>query len=80
VSYDTLAHAIVIARETIRIAWFATGGSFQSDGTGHPGTDPTASTTNAFTLPKAPGAIHAWAVIHDDRGGVSWRRFELSAQ
>jgi hypothetical protein len=80
VNYDTLNHVIITSRETIRIAWYATGGSFASDGTGREGTDTQTTTSNAFTLPKTPGAIHAWAVIHDDRGGVGWRRFEMLAQ
>ena len=79
-NFDELNHVVVTSRETIRIAWYATAGSFASDGTGRPGTDLATTTTNAFTLPKTPGAIHAWAVIHDDRGGVGWRRFEIVAQ
>jgi hypothetical protein len=80
VNFDELDHVIITSRETIRIAWFATGGSFASDGTGREGTDTATSSSNAFTLPKTPGPIHAWAVIHDDRGGVGWRRFEIVAQ
>ncbi len=80
VNFDELNHVIITSRETIRIAWYATGGSFASDGTGREGTDTATSSSNAFTLPKTSGAIHAWAVIHDDRGGVGWRRFEIVAQ
>jgi hypothetical protein len=80
VNFDEINHVIITSRETIRIAWFATGGSFTSDGTGREGTDVTTSSSNTFTVPASRGAIHAWAVIHDDRGGVGWRRFELVAQ
>ncbi|HEY2369008.1 MAG TPA: hypothetical protein VGH87_21575, partial [Polyangiaceae bacterium] len=80
VNFDELNHVIVTSRETIRVAWFVTSGSVQSDGTGRTGDDLATTTTNVLTLPAAPGPIHGWAVIHDDRGGVGWRRFEILAQ
>ncbi len=80
VNYDTLGHAIVIARETMRVAWFVTAGSMQSDGTGRDGTDFATTTSDVLTLPTTATAIHGWAVIHDDRGGVGWRRFEIATK
>ena len=80
VVYDTQQHAVVVARETMRVSWFVTAGAFDSDVTGRDGTDTTTSASNGFTLPSANGPIHGWAVLRDDRGGVGWRRFEILVQ
>jgi hypothetical protein len=80
VVYDTTQRAIVVARETMRVSWFITGGAFDSDATGRDGTDTTTTTSNGLTLPTTPGALHGWVVVRDDRGGVGWRRFEIAAQ
>ena len=80
VNFDELNHVITTSRETMRVAWFVTAGAVQSDGTGRTGDDLATSTTNVLTLPATPGPLHGWAVIHDDRGGVGWRRFEIVVQ
>lgn len=33
-----------------------------------------------FRAPKATGTVHLWAVVHDNRGGVSWVRQEILIQ
>jgi hypothetical protein len=30
--------------------------------------------------PKEPGPVRIWAVVHDNRGGVSWSRFSVQAK
>lgn len=80
VRYDTLGHAIVVSRETMSVSWYATAGDLDSDGTGRLGTDLATTTDDGYVLPSAPGPIHGWVVLRDDRGGVGWRRFEILAQ
>lgn len=77
VNYDTLAHRIIVSRETMSAAWFVTAGELDSDGTGREGTDLATATTDGLAVPATPGAIHGWVVLRDDRGGVGWRRFEI---
>lgn len=69
VVYDRAAALIAARRETLRVGWFATAGSFAADATGA-GLDPTA-TAVTWTAPTAAGLVHVWAVLHDDRGGVA---------
>jgi hypothetical protein len=33
-----------------------------------------------FLAPKDPGPVRVWAVLHDNRGGVSWEGFTLGAK
>ena len=80
VNYDTLNHVIVVARETMSVAWFVTAGDLDSDGTGRDGTDLATTTSDGIVLPSAPGPVHGWVVVRDERGGVGWRRFEIMVQ
>ncbi len=77
--YDTVGQQLTALRETMSVAWFVTGGSMASDGTGRLGTDLATTTDDVLTLPQA-GPVHGWVVLRDDRGGVGWRRFEIVAQ
>lgn len=68
VIYDREAAAIVDATETLRVGWFATGGALAVDATGATGE---LGSSVAWTAPTTPGPVHLWAVLHDDRGGVT---------
>lgn len=72
VVYDREELAIVDAREGLRVSWFATAGQFEHDRTGRDGDDPATSTTNVWTAPAEPGAVHVWAVLRDSRGGMDF--------
>lgn len=68
VRYDRARVAIVPAIETLRVGWFATGGTLAADATG--ALTPT-STAVTWIAPTTAGDVHLWAVLHDDRGGVA---------
>lgn len=78
---DPVAHQLVARHEAIFVSWFATGGSFDHDRTGRTEQDfAAADTANRWTAPDAPGTVHLWLVIRDDRGAVGWSAFTIDVQ
>lgn len=71
VVYDRALVAVVDRREALRVGWFATDGALAADATGVGADDRATATTVTWTAPTAPGPVHLWAVLHDDRGGVA---------
>ena len=67
-------------RESIAVAWFATGGSFDSDRTGRDSTDLTTTSDDVWRAPDAPGPVHMWIVLRDSRGGVGWGEYVLDVR
>ncbi|HEX7604423.1 MAG TPA: hypothetical protein VF316_22545 [Polyangiaceae bacterium] len=80
VAYDAESRAVQVRRESVVASWFATGGSFSSDRSGRDGADVATDTQVTFTAPSAPGALHAWVVLRDERAGVGWRSFVLDVR
>lgn len=80
VSYDRVAVAIVARREALRVGWFATAGALAADATGVAADDPATATSVAWTAPTAPGVVHLWAVLHDDRGGVATAALDVTVR
>jgi hypothetical protein len=79
-------------RESLTVSWFATGGSFDHDVTGHAGgavtgdagqTDAATSdagqtfTQNVWRAPETPGPVYLWAVLRDNRGGVDFAAAQI---
>lgn len=75
--FDPKARALVSRREAIRVAWFATAGSFETGHTGRAEDELGSHTTNRWTAP-ASGTHHVWVVLRDDRGGASWASFRFA--
>jgi hypothetical protein len=75
VVFDVPSQSLIIQRESIATAWYATAGSFDNDRTGRDGTDLTTSSDNTWHTPKTPGLVHLWAVLRDNRGGVGWAEY-----
>lgn len=71
---DPAARKIVEHHEAMRVAWFATDGSFDHDGTGRTEREArsNAFSENEWVAPGAKGRVHFWFVLRDDRGGVGW--------
>ena len=77
-SFDAAQQTLLNRRESIRVSWYATDGSFEHDRTGR--TEEEAgipSTSNSWTAPDSPSRVQFWLVIRDDRRGMSWATFEL---
>jgi hypothetical protein len=77
VAFDAETQALVDERESIGVAWFATGGFFDADRTGRGSADSVTTSDNGWTAPMAAGAVHLWVVLRDDRGGIGWAEYGL---
>lgn len=74
--FDVLSRAIVYHREALRVAWYATDGSFEHDVSGRTETDTEVFAANTWK-PDVPGRVHLWVVLHDSRGGVDFAAYDL---
>jgi hypothetical protein len=75
VVFDLNVQAIVVDRESMAVAWYTTGGSFDADRTGRDATDLATTSDNGWTAPTVAGNVHLWVVLRDDRGGVGWAEY-----
>jgi hypothetical protein len=79
--YDITAHDLKTEREALRLSWFATGGEFQHDRSGHSGEEIDMFgqnfTQNVWTAPLTPGLVHLWLVLRDSRGGVDFAEAQI---
>lgn len=70
--FDRDAQAVVSRRESMRVSWFTTAGSFESDRTGRGEAEPESYAENTWTAPDEARAVHLFAVLRDARGGVAY--------
>lgn len=77
VVYDVASRTLVEAREAMRVSWFATAGSFESDRTGRAEGELETFTENAWTAPPDARTTHLFVVLRDSRGGVVFSTHEL---
>ncbi len=77
VALDAVSGALVVRREALSVAWYATGGSFEVDRTGRDANDLATTSDNGWTPPSQPGSVTLWVVLRDDRGGVSWTAYTV---
>lgn len=73
---DVETRTALPTRENVSVAWFSTGGRFESSVTDDP--EHVDSTENAWVAPDEPASLGLWLVLRDDRGGVTWRSLEVS--
>jgi hypothetical protein len=78
---DPQSHELVDRHEAMRVSWFATAGSFDTDHTGRLESEfSQTSSDNTWTAPEEPGTVFMWVVLRDDRGGVDWQSFRVNVQ
>jgi hypothetical protein len=77
---DLASATLVIQREGMQVAWYATAGSFDDDSTGRDQNDLATTSDNVWHAPAQPGLAHLWVVLQDDRGGVGWESYTISVQ
>ena len=75
VSFDAEAGALVERRESLRVAWYASGGKFELELTGREEQDPGTDSQNTWFAPTEPGEHVLWLVLRDSRGGSSWHTY-----
>jgi hypothetical protein len=76
--YDITTFTLSTQRESLRVSWFATAGSFASDSTGRASDDMATDTANTWTAPTSAGTVHFWVVLRDNRGGVDFGSFDAT--
>jgi len=76
VTFDLASQTLVDRREAMRVAWFATDGTFDTDKTGRAEDDPATTSDNGWTAPSS-GTVHVWIVLRDSRGGVDWASVDV---
>jgi hypothetical protein len=78
--YDLETFTIDPRREGIRVAWYASAGSFEDEQTGRDEGDPGLTTSNVWRAPTRSGPATLWLVIRDSRGGVSWETYRVEVE
>jgi hypothetical protein len=79
--WDLAARELTTHRESLRVSWFTTAGSFELDTSGRGETDTALFTRNDWTAPLQPpagGVVHFWVVLRDSRGGLDFAVFDLT--
>ena len=77
VVYDLASRSLVDRRETMRVSWFATAGTFDNDRTGRAEDELDTFTDNTWTAPSEPRTVHLFVVLRDARGGVAFATHAL---
>ena len=75
--WNVVTLTLDMQRESLRLSWFATGGSFEHDVTGRGQTDTETFTQNVWTAPPTSGPVYFWMVLRDDRGGIDFAATEI---
>lgn len=78
VVYDLASRSLLERRETMRVSWFATAGTFESDRTGRAEDEVETFTENVWTAPSEARTVHVFLVLRDARGGVAFATHTVS--
>jgi hypothetical protein len=70
--YDAASVSLVDRRESLRVSFFTTAGSFDLDRSGRDESDPATFTDNVWHVPNEPTHVTLWFVLRDSRGGVAF--------
>lgn len=72
VSVDQASQTLVPRRESMRVSWFTTAGSFANDRSGRTETELESFTDNVWITPSEPRRVHLFTVLRDARGGMAF--------
>ncbi len=77
--YDGLAQQLVMRRESMRVSWYATGGTLEVDASAVAEDE---SATSVSTTWRTPGSGDAWLwlVLRDSRGGIAWQELHVTVE
>jgi hypothetical protein len=70
--FDVQSQAVVTRRESLRVSWFTTAGTYEHDRTGRTELEPDTSTENVWTAPGDARTSHLSFVLRDSRGGIAF--------
>jgi hypothetical protein len=77
--FDSLAQALVMRREAMRLSWFATAGALDVDASAVGEDDPATRVETTWHTP-GPGPATLWLVLRDSRGGVTARAVAVTVE
>ncbi|UJR81756.1 hypothetical protein [Sandaracinus amylolyticus] len=78
--FDLATRTLVPERESIRVAWYVSGGTLESERTGVADDDTTSASENVLTAPDEPGELTLVVVLRDARGGAAWSQARLRVE
>lgn len=70
--FDVQNQVIAMRRESMRVSWYATAGSYAQDRTGRTEDEPETFTENTWTAPDDARISHLSFVLRDARGGMTF--------
>jgi hypothetical protein len=76
--YEPTSQTVTTQRESMRVAWYATDGTFETESTGRAADDQATTTSDTWTAPGASETVHLWIVLRDSRGGVDFAAYDLT--
>jgi hypothetical protein len=76
--FDLPSASLITHRESMRVSWFATDGSFMHEVTGREEDDSATWTDDVWTAPATPGVVHVWIVLRDSRGGTDFAAYDVT--
>ena len=74
--FDPQAQVLVTRRESMRVSWYATGGSLPVDASAVGEDDLSTSVSTTWHTP-GPGTAWLWFVLRDSRGGIATQQLEV---
>jgi hypothetical protein len=77
--YDPLARRLVERNESLRLSWFATGGSIDVDASSVDDDNLATSVSTTWHVPAA-GPASLWFVLRDSRGGISVQHLDVNVR
>jgi len=78
--YDVQNQVVATRRESMRVSWYTTAGSYAEDRTGRTETETETFAENTWTAPADARVSHLSFVLRDSRGGVAFTTMTLSTR
>lgn len=78
--FDVENQAIMMRRESLRVSWFATAGSYTQDRSGRTEDEPETFTENTWTAPDEARISHLSFVLRDARGGMAFTTIAVTTR
>lgn len=76
--YDRTSQTLTTKREAMRVAWYVSAGTLDTESTGRDENDPSTVTSNVWVAPSTPGNTKLWVVLRDSRGGVAYTTYDIA--
>jgi len=81
IAFDLATRQLLDRRESMRVSWYSTLGTFDHDRSGRDETQAaTPYSDNTWTAPSSAAEVRLWVVLRDDRGGVAYRSLLLRVE